>query len=216
MKIHSETYHETKLRPLVQIIANMVAAHPELAREPERLMASLAREIPGFADQTKCVNCGASMAEYTQTLDINDALLLINMAKIVRNNRKDGRKFTDANKVRVSSAQIHHTQKCRTTKCSKLGLIAQAGNSEWSITTRGWAALRGERVPSVRVTYRGEILERPENTVTFAEIFMKHQNKMRDRERRKLSLKNDKRITFSDYEPSEWYTINDYQQGKLI
>lgn len=214
MKAHS--YHPTKLKPFMQVIARMVKNNPALADDPARLWANLIHNMPEIGNKTVCPNCSASMAEYADTLDINDALLIYSMARIIRSAIDKGVPFTDANKLRVSSADIHHTQKCRTTKCSKLGLIAKAGNSQWSITKRGFAALNGQAVPKVRITFRGEILERPEEIMTFAEVFSEHGAKMKARELKRKSLKNDKRLEFEDYDPAEWYTIAGYHHGALL
>ncbi len=209
-------YHASKLRPLIQIVGRIVSENPGIMDNMDYFISKVGANIPGFHNKEKCLNCGASMQEYLDILDINDALLLFSMAKIVRTEQLRGVPFTEANKIRVSSADIHHTQKCRTTKCSKLGLIAKAENACWSITTRGWAALRGEEVPKTRVTFRGRILERPEETTTLSRVFAEHSEKMKDREGRRKSLQNDKRHNFFDYDPSDWVTVAGLHQGELI
>ena len=222
----STTNHPGKIRPIIQMAARMIKNDPTLLDDIDapnkedqlkRLRTQLRESIPELKDPSTCANCGASMAEYAATLDINDALLLFQMAKCIRLNQEHGMEFTDANKIRVSSQPfIGHTQKCRTSKCAKLGLIARAGNAEWSITARGWAALRGERVPKVRVTFRGQILERPEETTTLSEVFREHGEKMREKKMMERSMKEDKRPEFADYDPSEWVHIKGLHQGNLL
>lgn len=210
----NQQYHATKMRPLVQLIAGIVRLNPNISEEELRM--EIGEKIDGFWDETKCVNCDASMAEYAQELDLADALLLYSMARIVKRHQASGMPFTEANRVRVSSENIHHTQKCRTTKCSKLGLIAQAGNAHWAITDRGWAALRGEAIPRMRVTFRGEILERPEETTTLRDVFLQHKERMDKRQAKGKNLKNDHRSDFGDYNASDWFTIEGYHDGRLI
>lgn len=213
---NDHSYHETKIRPIVKLIARIVKDNPSIVDDEPYFMSTVAANIPGFTDRKKCLNCEASMAEYAQVLDVNDALLLYSMARIVRKRVGRGVQFTEANRVRVSSENIHHTQKCRTTKCSKLGLIAKAGDSNWSITSRGWAGLRGEPVPRMRVTFRGNILERPDELVTFRTIFAEHREKMDDRARRLKSLKDDHRSEFLDYNPSDWVNTAGFHEGQLF
>lgn len=220
-----EHNHPGKIRPIITIAARMIQKDPTLLDELDaptkdgqlkRLRAMLKHAIPELADPSKCANCGASMAEYEDRLDINVALLLLNMGKLVRE-RAEKIPFLDANKIRVSGEpRISHTQKCHTTRASKLGLIAKAGHASWSVTARGFAALRGDSVPRVRITFRGQILERPEELTTLREAFYEHGQKMADRAARRKSMKDDHRSEFSDYEPSDWVHIVGMHQGNLL
>ncbi len=208
---HQKRYHASKAMPIIQMVANLVKKNPSLADNPAYLLATLQHNIPDFDDRSKCINCGASMVEYVQTLDIHDALLLYSMAKL----RLEITGFNEANKIHVSGSAIPHTQQCRTTKASKLGLIAKAGNNEWAITDRGWSALRGEPVPKVRVTFRGQILERPEEMTTLRAVFAEHRAKMESLQIRNKSLKNDQRGYFATYNQSDWVTVGGIHQGVL-
>jgi hypothetical protein len=214
-----------RILPIITLAARMIKADPTLLDELTadkkenqlfRLRYHLKKEIPQLADPKHCPNCDASMQEYEDVLDINDVGLLEAMDRIIEHRQEKGMDFTEANKVRVSSEYIHHTQKCRTTKCSKLGLIAKAGNAQWSITRRGYEGLRGERVPLMRVTFRGQILERPETTVTFEEIINGHRIKMAQREKEGKSLKNDHRAQFRDYNPNEYVHRAGLHQGNIL
>lgn len=214
------------MRPIIQIAARMIKEDPTLLDDIDaankddqlsRLRQKLKHAIPELAQKEHCPNCGASMVEYEDILDINDALLLFQMAKIVRTSQEKGVGFTAANKISVSSSTaIGHTQKCRTSKCAKLGLIAKAGSAQWSITRRGWDALSGKAVPRMRITFRGKILERPEETITLAEVFAEHGRKMQEKQRRKQSLKHDQRFAASDYVISDWINVHGLHQGELL
>lgn len=221
----NQNYHTSKIRPIIQIAARMIKEDPSIIDDidnPDRadqllkLRTALKFVIPELQNKKVCPCCNASMAIYMDILDINDALLVLNMAKIVQQRTNEGMTFTKANKVRVSSESIHHTQKCRTTKCSKLGLIAKAGNTQWAITKRGWDALRGEEVPKERVTFRGEILERPEETTTFERVFTEHKNTMDSRQRSGKNLKRDHRNEFSEYDQSDWVHIIGYREQNIV
>lgn len=221
----NENNHPSKIRPIIQIAARMIKDDPSILDDIDnpdrtlqlgRLRAALKIAIPELANKKECPCCGASMAEYADVLDINDALLVLNMAQIVRQRTNSGVPFTEANKVRVSSEGISHTQKCRTTKCSKLGLIAKAGNASWSITTRGWDALRGAEVPRVRVTFRGRILERPEETTTFGRVFREHRETMAEKQSRGKVPKSDHRTEFETYDQNDWVHIIGYNPGNLL
>lgn len=223
--MNNTTNHPGKIRPLIQIAARMIKNDPTLLDDIDapnkddqlkRLRAQLRVAVPALGDPSTCPNCDASMSEYADTLDINDALLLFSMAKIVRHRQTKGIDFTEANKIRVSSELIHHTQKCRTTKCSKLGLIARAGHAHWSITTRGYEALRGAPVPKVRVTFRGQILERPEETTTLREVFYEHGQKMIHKQKNGRAVKGDKRHEYADYDANDWVHIAGQHQGNLL
>lgn len=218
------TNHPGRIRPIIAIAARMIQKDPTLlddidAMNPDnklwRLRHELRVAIPALKDPAHCPNCDASMSEYVQTLDIHDVGLVQSIAYLVRM-REDKMGFTEANKVRVSSENIHHTQKCRTTKCSKLGLIAKAGNAEWSVTTRGWEAMRGMPVPKVRVTFRGQIIDRPEDVTTFAQIIGEYRSSQALKARKGKVLKHDHRRQFDDYDPSEWVEIAGNHQGNLL
>jgi hypothetical protein len=99
--------------------------------------------------------------------------------------------FTDANKIHIPTMQIPSNISKRMTIASKLGLIAkylrnghqQAGI--WVITSRGWNALRGERVPSKVSVYRKQITERYDEVTTISEALKSYPD--------------------SKYNPTEWY-----------
>lgn len=221
----AHNHHPGKILPIIQLAARMIKDNPHLLDdidEPQmsdrlrQLRAQLKVSIPELADPSTCPNCGASMAEYIDRLDINVALLLLNMGRLVAG-RSKSMEFTEANRIRVSAEpSISHTQKCHTTRSSKLGLIAKAGNAHWSITKRGFEALRGMPVPATRVTFRGQILERPEETTTLAAVFSGYKAKMDEQQRKKKSMRHDHRGEFDTYDPRDYYEIKGMHQGELL
>jgi hypothetical protein len=221
--------HPGKIQPLAQIVARMVAKDPTLAENPERLMATLVANVPALGKKDTCPNCSASMQEYVFEFDLMDALLLVAMANEV-SHRLDtkGRTgelmhFTEANQIKTTQLATTYAARSRTTQCSKLGLVAKMKGPEgrqvpgtWVITTRGWAALRGEAVPkSVRV-WRGQILERPEETITIGEALRSHEAKLLDLHKRGKTSKADYRQAFSTYNPEEWVHFAGVHQGELM
>lgn len=162
----------------------------------------------------RCPHCGASMATYTFRFDILDALLLLEMAAEVKKRLAQGAIFTVANQIHVPSIEGSHAIKCRTTQCSKLGLIAKVKNFEnhhvggtWCITKRGFDALKGLPVPAEVKCYRGVIEERPTKVTTLAEAqkinaHLAFQAKVR----RKTPLQDARLVSWN---PIEWVTFGE-------
>ena len=228
-------FHATKLKPLVQVIVNIIKKQPEMIDNPEYLMATIAANIPGFNDASTCVNCGASMAEYVFEFDVLDALLLLAMAREVREKMlqpkntqfKDDHSvttFTEANQVKVQSlGGVSYAMKSRTTKCAKLGLIAKYKSNTgrhlpgtWVITKRGWDALRGEPVPKAVKVFRGQILERTDDLTTLRDIFYTYGQKISSMIRRKKTPKTDHRSELEGFNPSDWVQIGGMHEGELL
>lgn len=225
----SEAYHPTKIKPLIQIIARIVKENPEYADDPEQIVIELNRRIPGFSKKERCINCGASMAEYIFEFDVLDALLLLAMGSSVKYRTEDCEPedrlpFTEANKLRIQALPyISYAVKSRTTQCSKLGLIAKYRGKNgrqipgtWVITKRGFQALRGERVPKAVRVFRGQILEREEEFTTIAEIFRTYGAKTREKISRGKKIKNDHREETDRYNHEDWYHIAGYHEAELI
>lgn len=205
-------YHPAKFEPLVKIVAGLIKSEPFLVDDVETLMKKLHAVAPTLADKTRCANCGASMSEYIFEFDSLDAILLLKMATEVRRKQNMEIDFTEANKTRVQQLDTTYAIKSRTTQCSKLGLIAKLKNDEgshisgtWVITTRGWDALRGKAVQKWVKVFRGEILERSEETITIGEAFLNFKGK-----------KETYQDEMTSYEPSEWVHIAGLHQGELI
>ena len=223
-------YHPTKIVPIVpivQIIANVVKGivekNPGRDLDMDYVKACVSASIPGFWKKEECINCGAGMQEYIRELDIFVALLLLDMAKIVKDRVRDGVPFTEANKIRVSAVSLMpHSHKCQTTNASKLGLVAKVlvdgkhKGAEWAVTRRGWEALRGDRVPREVRVFRNKILERTDQTVTLGEVFEAYRTKAKEREAKRKPLKEDQRDHFRDYDRSDWVHIAGMNQGALF
>jgi len=187
--------------------------------------AILSKSIDGLHDKEVCPNCGASMAEYIFPFDTLDALLLLAMAKAIRNKRDTGISFNQANQVHVPSLQSSLSIKCRTTICSKLGLVTKVKNENgrhargvWLITERGWKALRGEPVPAFVKVFRGKIEERFDRTTTMQDIFIASKNGLDKviRDKREIDEHYDYRSEIRDYRGSDWVLITGPHQGALI
>lgn len=104
-----------------------------------------------------------------------------------------------------------------------LGLVAKVKNEKgrhvggtWSITSRGWAALRGDLVPAEVLTFQNEIVERSEKVTTIDEALKSHVQKVQDK-------KDDGKIPTSDYtqiihrlSEFDWVHFGETAQGKLL
>ena len=211
------------MKPLVQIILNLIKKNPALADNPDYMMATLAANIQGFDNKTKCLNCGASMAQYVYEVSVLDALLLYGMAKEVV--ERTGRmQFTQANMIHVpSSDKITYTAKNRTGYTSKLGLIAKVMGPNkkqvpgtWAITARGWAAMRGEAIPQSVVVFRKQIIDRPGAMTTLKTVFNGYSENAQNEVNKNKVIKVDYRKDFADSEPTKWVKVIGYFQGNIF
>jgi hypothetical protein len=187
--------------------------------------AILSKHIEGLNEKETCPNCGASMSEYIFPFDSLDALLLLSMANEVRDKRKRGISFNQANQVHVPSLKASLSVKCRTTICSKLGLVAKIKNENgkhargaWLITERGWKALRGEPVPAFVKVFRGKIEERFDQTTTMQDIFNGSKSRLEGivRDKREIDEQYDYRSEINDYRASDWVIVGGVHQGVLL
>ena len=187
--------------------------------------AILSKYIPELNDRDYCPNCGASMEEYIFPLDILDVLLIISMAKNVRNKTDAKVPFNQANQVHVPSLPTGLSVKCRTTICSKLGLVAKVNNDQgkhirgvWLITARGWALLRGDKVPSMVKVFRGKIEERFEETTTIGDIIKGRKSHFEGciRDKREIDAQYDFRKELDEFRASDWFSYGGHHQGSLI
>lgn len=216
-------YNPGKLWPIIKITVGLIKENPALLDNPEYLKATLKSNIEELNHSETCANCGASMLEYMFEFDVLDALLLLAMARKLNERLEDGVPFTDANKIRTPELDTTLAIRCRTTQCSKLGLVAKALTpagkhipGTWVITKRGFDALKGRRVPKNVRVWRGKIEERYEETTTLSEVFKQHGDKVAEAIKRKKTPKNDYRDDFVAYRPEDWYTIAGTHEGTLI
>lgn len=187
--------------------------------------AILSKHIEGLNEKEVCPNCGASMVEYVFVFDMLDALLLLSMANAVRDKRSKGISFNQANQVHVPSLKTSLSVRCRTTICSKLGLVAKVKNDNgkhargvWLITERGWKALRGEPIPAFVKVFRRKIEERFDITTTMQEVFNGSKNRLEGiiRDKREIDEYYDYRSEINDYRASDWIVVGGVHQGVLL
>ena len=155
-----------------------------------------------------CPTCQHPLNEYMFNFSYLDALLLMAIARRIRSikNEHPYAPFVAINKVHLPSLDIPSNVSKRMTITSKLGLIAKVkvnGKQDrgmWLITARGWAALRGEPVPSHVAVFRGEITERTDQKITIAEALKTYPD--------------------SDYNPKDWYNFGEIKievtSGRLL
>lgn len=186
------------------------------------ILACLKRSLPELFDPAVCPNCEASMEERVYHFDCLNALLILGMAKVVRAKMEAGESFTEANKVRVQDIESSLSVKCRTTMASKLGLVAKVlGENKtqipgtWSITKRGWAALRGEEVPARVRVWRNRIEEHFDEKVTIGQAFQVHRQAVEDAKRRNKEVKSDYTEETSTYSARDWYDYGTHE-GNIL
>lgn len=222
MKNSSLEYHSGKLGAMVNLIVAIAKKNPQALDNPDFLKAQLKLAMPSLARKDVCPNCEASMAEYVYRFDFLDALLLTKMAQEVKHRKVSGVPFTIANQVRIPNLSASHVIKCRTTKASKLGLVAQLRNANdrrvagvWVITRRGWEALAGKEVPLKVKVWRGRIEERFGETTTISEAFNSHREHVKKLTAKGRNAKQDYRTETESYNPSEWYEFG-IHEGALL
>jgi hypothetical protein len=180
----------------------------EFRLDPYSAEVLIHKWLPGlYSDPKKCPNCGAGMVEFIFSIDCLDVVLLYEMAKVVRDNVYKGQRFSEANQVHVPSLATHHSVKCRTTKCSKLGLIAKVREANgrhkqgfWLITTRGWDFLKGEPVPAKVAVFRKKIIERFNEIITIDEAKKVRYNLIKSQNKKEY-IEN----ALRDFDKSQWY-----------
>lgn len=186
------------------------------------IRACLASRFPELFKKEYCPNCGASMLEYIFFFDILDALLLYAMAKAVKIRKAGGLEFTIANQIHVPSLGTTLAIRCRTTQCSKLGLVAKVKNANgkqargmWLITERGWKALGGYAVPAQVKVFRNRIEERSDELITLEQAFQVHRDAVEASIMRAKAIKTDYRAEIRDYSPSDWVGFGGIHEGNL-
>ena len=210
------------LKSIVEDIAYMARTFP--LATTDGILERFTELRPEVSQKENCMNCDASMFENIYEPDIFDALLLLQMAKIVRNHmdkKDDGTylTFTQANRVHIDEIS-DYTVKSRRTKVSYLNFIVQQkgtkGSGVWVITTRGWEALRGIPVPKTVVVFRGKIEERGVEKITLSEMFKNHSDRVERAIERKKDIKHDYRNAFFDYNPQEWVEYGAVHEGNIV
>lgn len=203
-----EEYYSTKVRPLVQMVARMVQNNPKIADNMDLLWAQIQASADEFKDPSKCEGCGRSMKVSIYEADLLDALLILKMAQSVRNAMKEGKTFTEANKVHIPTLGATQGILKRQTKCDYLGLIKQNDNwrytGYWCLTTWAWKALRGEEIPKAVKYWEGHILGRSKAKTTLGAMFHTHKVQVYNQLLKRKAIRSDYRANFEDYDPNEW------------
>lgn len=175
-----KTYGTGKLPKLWGFLVHLHKTKPEaFEADGAYLKAHVEQVWKALSDKTKCPNCQASMAMYRRKIDYFVVTLVVSMARVVKHNMTKTSNFTEANMVHVNADErIPHNARNMTGIASVLGLIAPVKDKEahWLITQRGWAALRGEAVQAAVVTFRDEIVERDNETITFQEAMSRRKD----------------------------------------
>lgn len=214
-------YHQSKIGSLAQVIVGAIKRNPAVIDNIDLLKATVYAAMPELKDRSKCANCGASMKEYVYTFDAWDAILLMRMGDVMKEqlHKSD---FTKANTVRVPDLNVSHAVKCRTTQMSKLGLIAQLRGTNgkrvpgmWVITRRGFEALAGKPVPKMVKVWRKKIEERFEETITIKEALQSHVKYVELQEKKGKEAKEDNRAYIAQWDPQEWYQFS-VHEGNIM
>jgi len=218
----TEQYRKPKIAPIINYVLDQIEENPELLNDRYELKARLFHAYPELQEKKKCANCDASMLMYIYKLDYHNARLLERMGDEVLKNKREGMDLTQANQIHVPTLETTDAIRHRTTQASKLGLIAKTRRpgrktqvpGTWSVTKRGFAALRGERVPAEVTCWRKEIEERSDKTTTLSEVFNRAAQDMR--QRMKQGKKSDPEKLSVTYAPSDYYHIGEAHQGKIL
>ncbi len=209
-KPQRQQYNKGKFPNLWRFLVHLHKETPDAFSDDIKLKYHVSRVWPEILNNENCANCGESMMEYTHRLDFFNALLLKEMGDIVKKKMAGGMGLTEANAVHVVSQDIHDCVRHRTTQCKTLGLIAKVKTDHdthdrekgWLITSRGFAALRGDRVPSEVVVFRNRIEERPDSTVTLDEVFE--------------AYRGDNSNLVGDRNPMEWVNFHGNHRGEIL
>lgn len=214
-------YQVSKVWPMIKVACRIVQHEPAILDDTARFKANLAVAVPELKDKTKCPGCDRNMKITVYEADLNDALLILAMAKEVRENLKKGLPFTEANKVHLPTLGASHSTIKRNTKCDYLGFVKQPdnwrGSGYWLLTRWAWKALRGEEVPRAVKYWEGQLLGRSDEVTTLNAMFQKHRDLIKLAIEKRKVIKADHRAIFEDYDPSEWNSYLDIpSQGRLM
>lgn len=213
-KKHKEAeYFGGRIKGLVETAAALVLKDPAIQSDVRTgdyssLHARLAATIEGYGKRDSCLNCKRSMRITVYEADLHDALLILAMARVVRENVAAGVPFTEANKVHLPTLSASHATIKRNTKCDYLGFVKQPdhwrGTGYWLLTSWAWKALRGDAVPAKVKYWEGHLIGRSEETTTLSQMYRKHRELVEAALAKKKAIKADHRARFDDYDPADW------------
>ena len=214
-------YHPGKIKPIIQVVARVVQKNPEAADNIDYLMACLRQSVPEVTDRTKCPNCNMSMKIVEYTADLHDALLILAMARKVRQNQNEkGMEFTEANKVHMPKLEVSNTTIKRQTKCDYLGLVKQPdtlrNTGYWVLTNWAWKALKGQSIPRSAYYWQGEMQGRSDDTTTLSQMFKTHTDLVQRAIARSKSVRSDYRGDIGNYNPADWSNYYGVKDGALF
>jgi hypothetical protein len=220
-----KAYNQGKLPKLFDLLVNLHREQPYLFENADDIRRKVGEYWKALHDKSTCPNCKASMVSYWFEFDTSDAAMLISMSRIVRARIEKGILFTEANQVHVPSMiTSSYTMKSRTSKMSKLGLVAKVlkdgkhVGGYWLITRRGWTALANAPVPKKVEVFRNEIIERAEGeTITISQVFAQWKSKHSDMVKRGKKVKTDYTDEITEYQNhNDWVHLGGIQPGELI
>lgn len=208
-------YYGGKIKGLVETVAGFIKRDPTLADDFPRLHSTLMANLEGYGKRDKCFNCKRSMKVTVYTADLLDALLILGMARQVRENASK-LPFTEANKVHLPTLELTQGILKRSTKCDYLGLIKQPenwrGSGYWLLTGWAWKALRGDEIPKSVKYWEGNLIGRSEEQTTLGEMFRTHTDLVQGAIAKRKAIKADHRAKFDEYKPSDWSQFGGYIQ----
>lgn len=170
--------YDGKIKRLWPFLVHLHNEMPGIFDDPDKLRETVAARWIALKDPNFCPNCGSNMRAYVSTFDFHKALLLLEMANVVRQKVESGMSFTNANKVHVvSNPNLSDACRHQTTQARFLGLIAKVTDKDgkhiredgWLITRRGWSALRGDPVPKEVIHFNNEVIDRTDESITLKE-----------------------------------------------
>ena len=212
-------YYGGKIKKLVEYVADISRNNPKITNEV--LHQLLKQKVKGYGNPERCFNCGRSMKVMIYEADLLDALLILAIAKKVRENINSGMTFTEANKVHLPTLETTNSIIKRNTKCDYLGLVKQPdnwrGTGYWLLTGWAWKALRGEEIPAKVKYWEGNLLGRSEEKTTLTKMFNKHRDLVKLAIQKRRAVRSDHRAKFDDYDPREWAEFGGViNQGNLL
>lgn len=201
--------HPGKLPKLWDFLSLLHTKSPEVFRTPDLIRQEVARVWPAIKDPSTCANCGSNMQIGIVTASVFHAILLLEMAKAVREEIRKGVPFTEANRIHIDRLSIATSIKKQQSNAGYLNLIVQPKGTKssgyWTITTRGWAALRGDPIARSVKHWRKEIIERSQETTTLGEMMRTYNDKIAEQIRYGRAVKQgDHRRHTDAYDPIEW------------
>ncbi len=209
-----------KLPKLWPLLVTLFNERKDAFDSPEELREIVGQYWKQIHDPTKCPNCGRGMEIKIYKADLHAALFLLAMAREVRANLEKGMSFTEANKVHVPSLPVTNAVSKHITHCDYLNFVKQSkelkGTGYWFITTWGWKALRGDRVPAHAKYWAGNLIGRSEETITLSEMFRTHRELVAKAIELRKSVRSDHRDAFRDYDPREWAPYAGNAEGSLF